>query len=291
MFDKNQSRLYYRHCSMRLLAINSVGGLSFTKDLARKDIPPYAILSHTWGTDTDEVTYQDVISRCATAKVGYKKIELCAQQAKKDGWNHIWVDTCCINKTNLVELSEAINSMFEWYAKAGRCYVYLSDVFRKSSSRECATTKSLEEQLQSSRWFTRGWTLQELLAPQVVEFFSAEWEKFGDKGSLERHISDITRIPAKALRGAALAEFSIVERISWQDNRQTTKEEDIAYALLGICGVFMPLIYGEGKEGALRRLKMEIDSAHQGRRTTIPLLRWNLLINSRQPARRLLNTI
>jgi hypothetical protein len=156
--------------------------------------------------------------------------------------------------------------MFRWYRKAAKCYVYLSDVSRPLlDANDDLNQRAWESDFRKSRWFTRGWTLQELLAPTSVEFFSKEGEKIGNKKSLERHISDITRIPIKALQGAPLSSFSINERISWQEIRETTREEDNAYSLLGICGVYMQPIYAEGKENAFRRLREKIDKASKGK--------------------------
>jgi hypothetical protein len=150
--------------------------------------------------------------------------------------------------------------MFRWYRNAAKCYVYLSDV-----SREAFNTNDRSYQLpwelafRKSRWFTRGWTLQELLAPTIVEFFSEDWVQLGDKASLERCICERTGIPVKALRGSPLADFSVTERMAWANNRETTCELDKVYSLLGIFDVYMPLIYGETKENAMRRLRDEIN--------------------------------
>jgi hypothetical protein len=112
--------------------------------------------------------------------------------------------------------------------------------------------------------FTRGWTLQELIAPTSVDFFSKEGELLGNKASLERHICEKTRIPSKALRGSPLAKFSATEPMSWAETRQTTREEDIAYSLLGLFDVHMPLIYGEGRANAVVRLREAIDRKDKG---------------------------
>lgn len=250
---------------MRLLEIGDNGRLTFTENLNNDDqIPRYAILSHTWGEPTDEVTYQEILDGRATAKVGFRKIRFCAEQAERDGLRYIWVDTCCIDKPNSSELQESINSMFKWYARAEVCYVYLPDVSQKGRNQDLDRSELLKSNLSKSRWFTRGWTLQELIAPKDVVFYSKEWNKLGDKASLEELISEITRIPAKALQGEPLEQFSITERLSWQDSRQTFKEEDKAYALLGICGVNLPLIYSEGQKNAFRRLRQEIDNVSKG---------------------------
>ncbi|APA10080.1 hypothetical protein sscle_05g048500 [Sclerotinia sclerotiorum 1980 UF-70] len=241
---------------MRLLEMKSPGEFSLIH-VATHDTLPYAILSHTW-TD-QEVTYKDLISGTGKSKSGYEKIKFCGEQAAKDGLRYFWVDTCCIDKSNLTELSEAINSMFRWYRNAKKCYVYLTDVSTPGDDVYVQANQSTwEVAFRSSRWFTRGWTLQELIAPAEVEFFSQERKLLGDKRSLEKPIYEITRIPFQALRGDPFSDFSIAERKRWVAQRQTTEEEDLAYCLLGLCEVSMPLIYGEGKEVALKRLEMTV---------------------------------
>jgi hypothetical protein len=239
---------------MRLLYIRSDGKLRWTKDLIGDKIPPYAILSHTW-KEGQEVTFADLkdidsaVDADTQIKEGYQKIRFCAQQAERDGLDYFWVDTCCIDKANNTELSKAINSMFRWYQNARRCYVFLSDV------KNDALEDDGESVFRQSRWFKRGWTLQELLAPRSVEFFSKEGVRLGDKESLKQTIHEITGIPLKALLWSELSEFDVAERFSWAADRQTTEEEDGAYCLFGIFGVHLPLIYGEGKENALERLR------------------------------------
>jgi hypothetical protein len=235
---------------MRLLSANANGSFTLTT-FAGNQIPSYAILSHTWEEDDQEVTFQDITTASASNKMGYRKIQFCRGKAETDGLRYFWVDSCCIDKSSSSELTEAINSMFRWYQDAAKCYVYLSDVVKPlwtSAFMQC-------------RWFTRGWTLQELLAPRTVEFFTRDGEWIGDKVSLERQIHEITGIAVRALQGIPLAQISNEERRAWSANRQTTIEEDQAYCLLGIFGIHMPLIYGEGKRNAFRRLQEEIDKA------------------------------
>jgi hypothetical protein len=243
------------------LELKDSGDFSLTRDLTGDTpIPPYAILSHTWGAETDEVTFRDLIEGTGKSKVGYEKIRFCGERSNHDRLRYFWVDTCCIDKSNSTELSEAINSMFRWYCNAVKCYVYLSDVSRPDFS-----DKFNQLEFRTSRWFTRGWTLQELIAPTSVEFFSKHWVQIGDKISLEQYIHEITGIPVKALRGSALSDFSIAERMSWARSRRTTRAEDKAYSLLGIFDVHIPLIYGEGGENAGKRLREAIDNALKGR--------------------------
>ncbi|KAI0971981.1 hypothetical protein F4678DRAFT_64958 [Xylaria arbuscula] len=241
---------------MRLLTLQDDGKLILTKDLA-SNIPPYAILSHTWGSDDEEVTYEDITQGTGNHKDGFRKIQFCATQAISHGLQYFWVDSCCIDKSNSTELSQAINSMFRWYRDAARCYAYLSDVLTGG----CQNDNSFqwESAFRERIWFKRGWTLQELIAPFSVEFFSVEGQRLGDKKSLERQLHEITGIATPALRGSPLSDFSRRERMLWADGRTTKLDEDRAYSLLGIFEVHLPLIYGEGVRHALRRLEEEID--------------------------------
>ncbi|KAI1667981.1 TPR protein [Pyrenophora tritici-repentis] len=225
-------------------------------------IPRYAILSHTWGADYDEITLADVEKDTYTSKAGYRKLQFCADQSAKHGIRYFWVDTCCIDKSSSAELTEAINSMFAWYRDATRCYVYLTDVSAGSlSSGPPPTQQDWYPAFQQSRWFTRGWTLQELVAPVLVEFFSVEGQHLGDKYSLLQELHGITGISVEALHGSPLDEFSVDERMSWVGQRQTKREEDMAYSLLGLFDVHMPLIYGEGRKKAVMRLQKEINAS------------------------------
>ncbi|KIW74162.1 hypothetical protein Z517_12572 [Fonsecaea pedrosoi CBS 271.37] len=245
---------------MRLLKAGSDGTLRLTKNLS-KNIPRYAILSHTWSTnDEDEVTFADLNDGSGKNKDGYVKIHFCWTQAQKDNnIQHFWVDTCCIDKSNRPELDEAIVSMFRWYRDAEKCYVYLSDVSVGVGGRHRSSEATWESDFRNSRWFTRGWTLQELLAPKSVDFFSREGTWLGNRCTLERPIHEITGIPIMALRGVAVANFSVPERMRWTTKRNTTRPEDKAYCLLGIFGVFLSPIYGEGEQHAFLRLQDEID--------------------------------
>ncbi|KAF2176924.1 WD40 repeat-like protein [Zopfia rhizophila CBS 207.26] len=244
---------------MRLLRRCDTGDFTLTQ-VDDDSIPPYAILSHTWGADAEEVTFKDLTNDTGRDKPGYEKIRFCGEQARKHGLEYFWIDTCCINKTNKAELSKAINSMFRWYRNAARCYVYLSDVSTaKRKARDQSSEYTWEPAFRASQWFTRGWTLQELLAPSSVEFFSRDCKRLGDKISLLQQIHEITALPQSALQGGPLSQFSVNERLSWIENRQTKFEEDKAYSLLGIFDVYVPPIYGEGMARAFKRLMDEID--------------------------------
>jgi len=246
---------------MRLLQLDNCAELSLTEDLL-DNIPPYAILSHTWGTDRDELTFDDLHNGLGKSKAGYAKIQFCGQQARKDGLEYFWVDTCCINKASYAELSEAITSMFRWYRKAEKCYVYLSDVSSRKRDNDGQTQQTWVPAFRISRWFTRGWTLQELLAPASVEFFSREGELLGSKKTLEGRIQDITEIPISALQAAPLSDFNVGERMRWAMKRNIKRIEDKVYCLLGIFDVFMSPIYGEGKN-AFVRLKDKIGRSYR----------------------------
>jgi hypothetical protein len=242
--------------NMRLLSSNADSSFRLTR-FAGNNIPSYAILSHTWEADDQEITFHDLMNHLGCSKKGYRKIQFCGEQAKRDGLQYFWVDSCCIDKSSSAELQEAINSMFRWYRDAAKCYVYLSDVSTGKHSR--SSERLWEVAFRQSRWFTRGWTLQELLAPQSVEFFSRDGKRLGDKDSLEQQIHEVTGIAVQVLQGGPLSQFSDDERRSWAAKRETSIEEDQVYCLLGIFDVYLPLIYGEGKKNAFRRLQDEID--------------------------------
>lgn len=242
---------------MRLLSLRK-GQLGLTEYVPR-DCPPYAVLSHRWFDDVDEVTLREMTEGSGESKAGFQKIEFCKERAFNDGIQHFWVDTCCIDKTNNTELSEAINSMYLWYQRSQKCYVYMADVTIDGyEPNKQYPQSSWESAFRKSNWFTRGWTLQELLAPPKVEFFTADGYRLGDKTSLEILIHEISGIPLLALRGSPLSEFSINERMSWAARRQTKREEDMAYSLFGIFDIYLPLIYGEGQARALGRVRREI---------------------------------
>jgi hypothetical protein len=207
------------------------------------EVPPYTILSHTWGRN-EEVSFQDMQDLSfAKQKTGFAKIKYCCEQAVVDHLDWAWIDTCCINKESSAELSEAINSMFRWYREATICYAYLSDVDIKGGTSNIAP----------SRWFTRGWTLQELIAPRHLIFYDHSWNEIGTKSDLCELLSDITGINVAVLKGEQdVAGISIAERMFWASKRMTTRIEDTAYSLLGIFDANMPLLYGEGSKAFVR---------------------------------------
>ncbi|KAI0118735.1 heterokaryon incompatibility protein-domain-containing protein [Nemania sp. FL0031] len=241
---------------MRLLNTDSLA----VQDFSGLKIPPYSILSHTWGED--ECLFQDLREATRPKKAGFAKIKCAAQRAKEDGFKYIWIDNCCIDKSSSVELSEAINSMYQWYEEALVCYAYLVDVPTRSSVVHSQADRSgANERLafdthrlfRKSRWFTRGWTLQELIAPSVVEFYAADWTEIGTKSSLRQEISSITGIEVEILRGGKRpSTCNVAERMSWAACRETSRIEDEAYCMMGLFNVHMPLIYGEGRKAFLR---------------------------------------
>ncbi|KAK7422634.1 hypothetical protein QQZ08_009440 [Neonectria magnoliae] len=244
--------------NMRLLNTQTLE----VKFFAGNDVPGYAILSHTWGKE--EVTLQD-IQRCSHAESmtleRYSKLRGSYEIATSFGLNYIWIDTCCIDKSSSAELSEAISSMFRWYAASVVCIAFLEDVASTSGS---DGTKSA---FKKSRWFTRGWILQELIAPKKVVFYANDWAPLGARDSLKNNIQEVTRIPGEMLetpaqsksnQGRRLNQLSIAERMTWAARRETTRSEDIAYCLLGLFDIHMPLLYGEGQKNASKRLQEEI---------------------------------
>ncbi|OCL08629.1 HET-domain-containing protein [Glonium stellatum] len=208
------------------------------------DIPPYAIMSHTWRKD--EVSLQDMagLDESWKQKAGFQKIRYCCEQAVRDELKWAWVDTCCIDQSNSAELSKSINSMFRFYSRAKLCYAYLADI-----------SSDDPKKLRNSKWFTRGWTLQELIAPSNVIFYNASWTAIGTKRDLMHEISDITHIDEVVLGGGDLERVSVARKMSWAATRITTILEDMAYCLLGIFNVNMPLLYGEGERAFIRLQK------------------------------------
>ncbi|KAL3297856.1 HET-domain-containing protein [Colletotrichum asianum] len=230
---------------MRLLNARTIA----VEDFSSKRIPPYAILSHTW--EDGEVTLQDMERQSANTKAGYAKIRDSCEQTLRDNLGYIWVDTCCIDKTSSAELSEAINAMFRWYQDSAICYAFLADVPSDTDFDESSA-------FAKSRWFTRGWTLQELLAPAKLDFYSNSWDHLGSKLGLAKAISSVARIDEAFLRGRSIREASIAARMSWAATRETAREEDRSYSLLGIFDVHIPLLYGEGGKNAFFRLQEEL---------------------------------
>ena len=266
--------------------------LHYFEEYFDADIPEYAILSHRWGQN--EVSYKVFRKNTADPEWdGLWKIRKCCEVAAAKDIEWVWIDTCCIDKRSSAELTEAINSMYKWYERAAMCFIHLYDVQishealeRKpvtgtddktgSGHEESRNSRDetlwntwlrsqpeLLEQLRKSDWFTRSWTLQELLASKNRLFLDARWNEIGAMspyGALTTEISRITRILATYLvdweRDFDVA--SIAERMSWASDRICSREEDTAYSLLGLFDVNMPLLYGEGAKKAFRRLQVQI---------------------------------
>ena len=225
------------------------------KEFFEANIPRYAILSHTW-TDS-EVSYKEFRKGPNQESVSYRKIINACDLARDRNLDWIWIDTCCIDKRSSAELAEAINSMFKWYRKSHVCYVYLNDV--AYGRQPWQPPSYMLEEFKQSRWFKRGWTLQELLASTNVSFHNQDWNFLGDKHGLSSYISEVTGIHAPYLDGTwDVRDASVACKMSWASYRKTTRPEDIAYSLLGLFDVNMPLLYGEGGTKAFVRLQLEI---------------------------------
>ncbi|KAI0541024.1 hypothetical protein GGR58DRAFT_511288 [Xylaria digitata] len=256
--------------NMRLLNVKTRQLQEFFGD----NIPPYAILSHTWGSG--EVTFQDLQHWSHKRKRGYAKIKQTCRLAAKDRLNWIWIDTCCIDKSSSVELSEAINSMFEWYREADVCYIFLEDVPSPKSG------KNVEEAFRKARWLTRGWTLQEFLAPNNIKLFNSSWEKIlpihfpfirNYAPELPPYFHELRVNPIPGFEKSLLRYFTGIDHgnwsladvptiLSWAANRRTSRREDMAYCLLGLLNVKMPLLYGEGSDAFPRLLEEVIKKSN-----------------------------
>ena len=258
--DVSYLRIYFS--IMRLLncrrLLNGQLASEAIEDYYDGDQPPYAILSHTWGKE--EVSLQDLAQPEVSRKEGFQKIRYCCEQSLKDNLEFAWVDTCCIDKSSSAELSEAINSMFRWYLNARVCYAYLQDVATVYPG-----SSGPGPEFYTSKWFTRGWTLQELLAPDAVVFYTASWQKIGTKKELIGTLSQITNIDSYFLGPEAdtrLRYASIAQKMSWASKRTTTRVEDIAYSLLGIFDISLPLLYGESTRAFTRLQEKLIEQYH-----------------------------
>ena len=237
------------------------------EDFAVGKVSPYAILSHTW--TEEEVSLQEFRyqNNDTAKKRGFTKITQACKLALAHGIRYVWVDTCCIDKSSSAELTEAINSMFQWYKDASICYAYLSDLSPREDvvMEDWSVDPTIVEdsllyydELRVCRWFTRGWTLQELIAPKTLYFYDEAWTFRGTKDNFAELIYQITQIDPLILRDSdQLAKLSILERMTWASGRKTTRIEDTAYCLLGIFDISMPLLYGEGNK-AFTRLQQEI---------------------------------
>ncbi|KAL9584347.1 MAG: hypothetical protein Q9203_004689 [Teloschistes exilis] len=233
-------------------------------------IPKYAILSHRWGKD--EVSFKEMRKGQAPQGLGLTKLRNFCLQARTDGYQWAWMDTCCIDKKSSAELSEAINSMYKWYRNSEECYVYLADVKpllvhrRVEYEGDLILNPRIREKFLASLWFRRGWTLQELLAPRTITFYDANWRELGDKHQLNGLIMEATGIhhtylvaePYRCHLPYGQGGPSAAQKMSWVAKRETSRSEDMAYCLLGLFGINIPLLYGEGGRKAFIRLQTEI---------------------------------
>ena len=264
-------------CSMRLINVKAflereqlisrgkgVDHRAKVLEFGDDEVTKYAMLSHRW--IGQEVDYTEIIELAKMAKGernkirerdGYQKILQSCKQAKMDEYEWLWVDTCCIDKRSSAELSEAINSMYRWYENSGICYVYLHDL--PGSSFPIADDYEMYPKSSGwPEWFSRGWTLQEMIAPRDVRFFNRDWHFIGDKRVHSSVLENITRVPQEVLKEGLSSDRPCVAQImSWAANRTTTRVEDKAYSLMGLLDVNMPMLYGEGKK-AFHRLQLEI---------------------------------
>ncbi|KAI1754868.1 heterokaryon incompatibility protein-domain-containing protein [Xylaria castorea] len=292
---------------MRLLETKQYK-LTEMNDIPRP-FPQYAILSHTWISPKDEITYQDFkhrkgdIENDIFKQKGWAKLKSYCNRAAKDGWEWAWMDTCCIDKTNPADTQEAITAMFRWYQNAGICYAYLEDVdtskvldcpdlvngtFPMNSDLDDVASEdnvadptslshmALKAFLRKAKWFTRGWTLQELLAPPYLIFVDRAWRRIGTRENWADEIKAASRIEARYLTSFNPTDFtscSIAIRLSWASYRETTVEEDETYSLLGLFGISLPLIYGEGRLRAFNRLQRELITVYNDD----PIFAWKAL--------------
>ncbi|KAK4163292.1 hypothetical protein QBC43DRAFT_319840 [Cladorrhinum sp. PSN259] len=233
--------------------------------------PRYCVLSHTWGASDSEVSFNDISSGDSQVhqKAGWTKILQACRHARELGISYLWVDTCCIDKSNHAEITEAINSMFEWFKGSTVCLVYLDDISAENSHYSIA----------AARWFTRGWTLQELIAPPDIRFYTKTWEFIGTRYTHFKEIFEVTGVDPFVLAGGDVKRVCAARRMFWASRRSTTREEDLAYCLLGIFDVSMPMRYGEGKERAFWRLQEAIiksygRSVHESTPIDLSLFSW-----------------
>lgn len=217
--------------------------------------PPYAILSHVWQSG-EAHRFHEIGTPGVRQKPGYEKVEGCCARALQDGLDYVWIDTCCADATNSVAFSEGLNSSYTCFAQAEVCYVYLHDVEGGDSPEQQGST------FRRCKWFDRAWTLQELLAPRNVLFFTRDWENIGTKTGLASVISSVTGIHTDALmHPERVPHFSVATRMSWAKGRKSSKPEDRVYALMGLFGVRLPILYGQGETETFMKLQREIMNA------------------------------
>lgn len=226
------------------------------RSLPPHEIPDYVILSHRW--ESEEITYGNILQNpisdedSPTRQLGgFSKVKGTCKLASEDGYSWVWIDSCCIDKESSADVDKAINSMWAYYAKSNICYVYMADI----PDTQAGWSKSFR----NSAWFTRGWTLQELIAPVYIEFYAADWSLIGTKFERFEEIAEITTVDRDLLaQNKSIDGYTTAERFSWAAHRQVTQEEDEAYSLLGLFHIHMPMLYGEGRSRAFARLQEAI---------------------------------
>lgn len=213
---------------------------------------PYAILSHAWRVGETHY-FEEIGTERVRTQPGYEKVEMCCELARQDGLDYVWIDICCANANTSAGQTETTTSAYTWFQQAQVCYTYLDDVDSSEDPREGHST------FRRSRWFKRTWTIQELLAPKHVFFFAKDWTMIGTKAGLSSIISGITGIHEDALKyPERIPCFSIATRMSWAKGRTSTREEDKVYALMGLFGVNLPILYGEGETRTFLKLQNKI---------------------------------
>ncbi|KAK7441752.1 37S ribosomal protein S22 [Stygiomarasmius scandens] len=263
----------------RLIRTRSLKLVEFSK---YRRIPPYAILSHRW-IHGEEITFQEFkkLGAETKSKPGFDKIRNACQQALKDGLRYIWIDTCCINEGDHDDVVRNIRSMYAYYQNSQVCYTYLVDVD--------AVSLTGAGSFRNSKWFHRGWTLQELLAPRQVIFFNKDWERIGSKHDLRSEIASVTTIPQEVLSGERpIHDVDPLRRMTWAVGRETTKPQDQAYCLLGLLGVSIDPDYGEDVRVSFERLRMVFVQAHPEREEALESVEdfYSFLNDQYQDARR-----
>ncbi|KAG2136886.1 hypothetical protein BD769DRAFT_1664433 [Suillus cothurnatus] len=217
----------------------------------------YVMLSHRWGKNEPLLhDIQGSVVYKLKAAGGLVKLQSFCKLARHAGYHWAWVDTCCIDQNNHVELQKSLTSTFAWYHHSALTVVYLSDV--PPSAKSGALAKS--------EWNTRGWTVPEFLAPKAVLFYQQDWTLYLDDHSpnhkesvkIMDELEDATGIDAHALVAFQPGMKDARQKLQWVSTRVTTVPEDIAYSLFGIFGIHLPILYGENAQNALRRLLQEI---------------------------------
>ncbi|KAG2030353.1 hypothetical protein BDR03DRAFT_974707 [Suillus americanus] len=230
----------------------------------------FAILSHRW-LDTGEPTFLDMSESqkdMSENSPGYPKLTKFCEKAEEYGCELAWLDTCCINKDSSAELDEAIQAMFNWYRSAAICIAYLA----------CSSNVS---DFAKEPWFTRGWTLQELLAPEKMKFYGKDWKPLSDNFD-DKHprdlvipsideisipitpsqpdiltaITRLTEIESRDLISFSPGIHNVHQRLRWASRRTTKRIEDMAYSLIGIFDISMPITYGEGQRSWFRLMEI-----------------------------------